>query len=167
MAAAAPFLSLALGVVGAVGQFRAAGRQEDVADTQDEAARRSAELRERNATLIEAEGMEQSRRQRADDEREQGMARARAAASGVTGAGTPGLYVGEMAQVAKEELSWLDYSTRQRSQQERDAGYYDYLTGSAAAQGTRAGAKTTRAAGWTGLMRSGAQFGQSQNWWQK
>jgi hypothetical protein len=156
-----------MGVVGAVGQFRAAGRQEDVADTQDEAARQSAALRERNATLIEAEGQEKSRRMRDEDEREQGMARARSAASGTTGAGTPGLYMADMQSVAKEELDWLDYSTKQRVGQERHAGYYDYLSGSSAAQATRSDAKTTRAAGWTGLMGSASQFGDAYNWWQK
>lgn len=156
-----------MGVVGAVGQFRAAGRQDDIADTQQEAARQSQALRERNAALIEAEGQEQARRERDTDAREQGMARARAGASGTTGGGTQGLYLADMKQVAKEELDWLDYSTKSRVAQERHAGYYDYLQGSAQAQATRSGAKTTRAAGWTGLMGSGTQFGEAHNWWQK
>jgi hypothetical protein len=167
MAAAAPFLSLAMGVVGAVGQFKAAGRQDDAADTQQEAARQSQALRERNATLIEAEGQESMRRQRREDEREEGMTRARSMASGTTGGGTNNLYLADLKGTNKEELDWLDYSTKSRVGQERAGGYYDYLTGSAAAQATRSQAKTTRMGAWTGLMGSASQFGDSQGWWQK
>jgi len=190
-----PIISMAMGVLGAVGQFsasrsqddaaamqqRAAAQQDKAAAGQEAAAMEARSLRERNAAAIEAEGMEQKRRMRDTMDRDMGLSRARAAASGVTAEGTPGLYLDEMQKVSGEELDWLDYSTRSKVAAEQNAGHYDYLTGMASADATRAGATATRAGakttsagarqtrmgGWTTLGQSALDFGGAYNWWQR
>ena len=106
---AAPLLSLALGGLSAIGQFSAARGQDDAAQQQELAAQRQEQaaqearaLRERNAQLTEAEGRETARRTREAAEREQGLSRARAAASGTLTTGTPGLYLAEQERIEKE-----------------------------------------------------------------
>ena len=152
MAAVAPFAMLAMAGIGAFGQLQAARRQED-------AAEESRRLAARNAEYIEAESREHERRLRYQAEREQAEARARIGASGVTMAGSPGLYLEEMQRVMGEELDWLKRSSDYRAEQAITQGDVAYRTGLERAEQSRIGAFET---GVSGVGR----FGSAQGWWQ-
>ena len=151
MAAAAPFAMLAMSGLGAIGQLQAASRQED-------AAEESRRLAARNAEYIEAESRESERRLRYQAEREQAEARARVGASGVTMAGSPGLYLEEMQRVLGEEVDWLRRSSDLRAEQALYEGDVAYRTGLERAEQSRIGAFET---GVSGIGR----FGSAQGWW--
>ena len=99
MAPVVPFIPL---IVGAA----TAGTTIWAAMEQREAGREAAALSTTNVGNIREETTEQIKRVEYTSAREQGMARARAFASGAYGL-TPGLYLKEMADITEEEIDWL------------------------------------------------------------
>lgn len=153
MAIAAPAIMIASAAVGAVTQLAAAERFEESGDE----ARNLAEM---NAAIEEAESREEERRLRFQSEKDMAQARARAAASGITMAGTPGLYMQEMEEVLGREVDWLRKSSETRQEQIRRTGGYQRDIARARASGARAGALQSVLGGAYGV-------GQAYNWWQR
>lgn len=153
MAAAAPAIMIASAAVGAVAHLSAAERF-------DESGEEARALAERNAALIEAESREEGRRLRFQAEKEQSLARARAAASGITMAGSPGLHLAEMEQVLGDELDWLRRSSESRQDIMRRTGGYQRDIAQARGMGARLGAVQSVLGGVHGV-------GESYNWWQR
>jgi len=89
---------MALTAVSAVAQYQAGKDAEAMADY--------------NASLIGAEGEEEAYRMSREQEATRASARARAAASGVTGGGSIQTYLDEMTKTQARELDWLGKSTK-------------------------------------------------------
>ena len=153
MSLAAPAIQIASAAVGAIAQFSAAGEFESAGDE-------ARALSERNAALIEAESREEGRRLKFQAEKEQSLARARAAASGITMAGSPGLYVSEMENVMQDELDWLRKSSESRQDITRRTGEYQRDIAQTRAEGARIG-------GVQSLLGGAYGVGESYNWWQR
>lgn len=151
MAAVAPIISLGFTAVGAAMRFSAARKQDD-------AAHEVRQLAEMNAAVEEAEAREEERRMVFQAEKQRDRATALAAASGVTGEGSPGLMLEEMDTVLAEEVDWLRHSSKMRQAQIRAKGRNDEQAGLYKAD-------QTRSAAWQRIFQGANQFGQSYNWW--
>lgn len=137
MAAALPYIAVALSGYSAVQQSNAASD-----------ARRAAR---ENARRIQAENAEEARRLEREQKAREAEARARAGASGVGGVSQEGV-LKDMVTEHRKELQWLKKSGNVRSQSARTQGNLAYKQGIASAFGTAA-------AGATSFYNSGAGQG--------
>ncbi len=125
MAAAMPFISVAMGVLGAVQQFSAAGDAEDIA--------------RQNANRERMETEEQGRRQKKADDLKLSEQLARASASGLTGGGSQGGYMDAMAEEMAKEQRWLAKSGESRAAIIESEGELTASQGRASAFGSLVG----------------------------
>lgn len=116
MAAALPFISIGLSVIGGLRQ-RSAATQYDVAADQTRA------LADDNAVRIEREAVEERRRLTLEQTRRESSARAYAAASGVTlQSGSVGNYLEEMTAEHRQQRDWLTKAAREEASITRKEG---------------------------------------------
>jgi len=102
-------------------------------EAKDAADRQAAEqerLARENAAAIEAETAENARRLSMQQAEREGMAMAKAAASGVKTSGSTGDYLSDMSTEHKRELDWLKKSGASQAGIAKQSGYTQ-------AQGTR------------------------------
>ncbi len=136
MAAALPFISVFMTAVGAVQQFKS--------------AREAKKAGERNAQMEREMADEEARRTEIEQMKTESAARARAAASGVTGEGSIKAFLEKMSEEHEDELAWIRKSGRMRSEIARQEGKAGYTSG--------------MAGGFAGL---GSAASQGYNWWGK
>ena len=81
-----------------------------------------------NALMIEAEGLEEERRARKENQDAQAEMRARSAASGVTSEGSPKIYMDDEQMAFENDIAWLQKSTASRAKQQRKQGKSEFDT---------------------------------------
>ena len=132
MAQAAAAVTIISAIVGAGTAVYSAKQQHDAAgDAED--------LAKQNAKAAEAQTAEEARRLETTQQRDQSLARARAAASGVNpGSGTTSLFLEEMESTQESELEWLKRSGYYTSKALKDEGKMASAAAKTAAFGSAA-----------------------------
>jgi len=97
-------------------------------DTAGAAAENAEQAARENALMIEAEGLEEERRARQENQDSQAEMRARAAASGVTSTGSPKIYMDDEQMSFENDIAWLQKSTASRAKQQRKQGKSEFDT---------------------------------------
>ena len=117
MSAAPAIIAGLTAVTGAFLQYQAGKRQEAAGKEAEKMAKKNAE-RER------AETEEAARRLEKEQGRTMALARARAAASGVSGVGSTGLFLSELESENRAELDWLLEAGKTRAEDILQQGRY-------------------------------------------
>ncbi len=136
-------------IIGAVASIGGAIMQKKAAD---KAARRQEQLAREAARNKAMEAEEMARRAKLENAAEESRVRARAAASGLTGAGSIGDYLMTQQEENKRQLDWIRTAGRSEADYIRQSGYYQ--------------ADATRAQGTAALFSGASQAaGIGMNYW--
>lgn len=156
------FLAIAGSLLSFVGARKQEKELKKAAANQQAAAVESKNIANRNAARIEAETAEEVRREKRDAQQRRDLALVKAAASGGTLTGSTGLYLDEMKDNDVQFLDWLQKSGSSKADIARREGNYNFLTGIAAASGTRAQASSAKYEGYGHLLSAG---GSAWDWY--
>ncbi len=155
-------LPIILAVVGTAASFAGSMQQSKaqkrVAGQQQAAAEQSKRIAGQNAAAIEAETAETVRREGIAANTAQSKRRALAAAGGGTTYGSTGAFLDEQRARETDYINWLKKSGQSQAAIEREKGQYSFLTGSAAAAGTKARAKATKTKAFVDLTSGGSNI---------
>ena len=110
---------------------------------QYEGAKDAEQLAKEQADRQKAEAEEMARRAEKDASRQESLARARAAASGIGAGGSTALYMSELEKTQREEIDWIRRAGASQARLTRKEGRWAYRRG-------MAGAVSTAASGVTG-----------------
>lgn len=150
-----------MAIMSAVGTGLSLVQGMSAAKKQEAAAEESRRLAQKNAANIEAETMEQKRREADAQKDVEAQTRARIAASGVTGAGSPKDYLDTMEAEHAKELDWLRKSGASRASIAKSEGNIAYRQGMASASSTMAGTFSNVISG-AGTTYG---YGTKAGWW--